>query len=589
MVNLTTIARTDYQGLGYKTKKLFLEGMRKLGIAGGMIKGRGKPSVELLKKMVRGKRKVLRLKRKRMKQRKRRGMVSIGDIEYRLKEFDSINNFNAYRVFSNASTEADMYSIIQNVMINKDDIPFVTLFFTDKITGELRPNGATINSDNLISLEDFLNRIEELRAGTATEGSGPISADEWDLVIDRFDLIFVREVRGYGFSDSMLFDVVGIDSKKSRDCFEQCFKKLCPKLWEQDPEFQEDINKMDPSVNNGLKIIKKYGLNINIVWNTFSLREKFFKLFQDKKDGMEKVYINKRRCNIFKLDLEDINLSILGCDDDDDDELDEKKDYIIYDAENKHFDIVKGKINIKNVYMDISKNVYKKLEEGKYKKIFSVTQLYKTNVKAGITEKTTNTTEYLIIDYETVTDWEKQNIMIPYSLSCFHATNELLEELNGHDERYYKLKQEIEDEVNENKEIKYKVRQEIIKEKLEISEDVKELKGKIKKIIDQNCKFYLSYDCTKQLLEYIRDNQKNKRFVITTFNGSNFDNFILLKDILSMRSNMDDMLKMKSEIVTNIFFKETQLFNFKINGRHDLFDIRSHLSGSLKNNCKDFN
>ena len=42
------------------------------------------------------------------------------------------------------------------------------------------------------------------------------------------------------------------------------------------------------------------------------------------------------------------------------------------------------------------------------------------------------------------------------------------------------------------------------------------------------------------------------------------------------------------ESISNVCYTNNQLLNFKINRRHNTFDIAKHLVGSLKKNCKSF-
>ena len=101
----------------------------------------------------------------------------------------------------------------------------------------------------------------------------------------------------------------------------------------------------------------------------------------------------------------------------------------------------------------------------------------------------------------------------------------------------------------------------------------------------QSAKTFVGWDCTYKLMDYIRSQSDEKykkvpRYTIMTYNGSNFDNSLMLTDILGNRDYADS--------VSEIFFTNNMLRNFKINKRHEMFDLNRHISGSLKNNCKAY-
>jgi hypothetical protein len=106
----------------------------------------------------------------------------------------------------------------------------------------------------------------------------------------------------------------------------------------------------------------------------------------------------------------------------------------------------------------------------------------------------------------------------------------------------------------------------------------------IKKIREGCCTTFLGYDCSEKFIEWILTNQENKAFCFIGFNNANFDNFILLNALLVYQhKHGQDAIG-----ITDIFYNGSQLLNFRINGRHDTFDIHKHLMGSLKANCESF-
>ena len=69
-----------------------------------------------------------------------------------------------------------------------------------------------------------------------------------------------------------------------------------------------------------------------------------------------------------------------------------------------------------------------------------------------------------------------------------------------------------------------------------------------------------------------------------SFNGANFDNFILLHSLLDLDNDFGQEIN-----VSQIFYNGSQILNMKINNKHSVFDIAKHLVGSLKSNCEGFN
>ena len=153
---------------------------------------------------------------------------------------------------------------------------------------------------------------------------------------------------------------------------------------------------------------------------------------------------------------------------------------------------------------------------------------------------------YLFFDYETVIDYNHKNIMREYSLSILVLDEFQLEALEKADK---------ENNIDE-----------------------------VAKIRKECCMTFLGHDCSIEFIKWILLNQHNCSFTLIGFNNTNFDNFILLDALLRNEKNS----KVGEYAVNNIFYNGSQLLNFTINGRHNTFDIRKHLIGSLKSNCKGF-
>jgi hypothetical protein len=114
--------------------------------------------------------------------------------------------------------------------------------------------------------------------------------------------------------------------------------------------------------------------------------------------------------------------------------------------------------------------------------------------------------------------------------------------------------------------------------------DMKKDIDTIKEIRKACCTTFLGFDCSDKFIEWILENQENKAFCLIGFNNANFDNFILLNALLVYQHKHGQ----DSIGISDIFYNGSQLLNFRINGRHDTFDIHKHLMGSLKTNCESF-
>lgn len=547
---------------------------------------------------------------------------SFKGIKYTMKKFDGINNFSKFRVRSDKiNTKKELFDLINFLMRKFGDVPFITLWFCDKSyvenhNGVIKKwnkancRGITINSNHLDDYQDFNNRIEEISSGNLA-GSDPVNENIYTLLVNVVDLIFVQEIKGFGKSDKIFYKTHKIDADGV--CAYECIKILYPekifKLTDDQVKALSNLIELEHFIENNK-------LQINIIGNTYKFRKSFYKLSKSKKKTWE--VINNKKVKLFKLNIKDVKYPTLyDCRNKLQKEKKIKiKNLIVFDIENKHYDVINGNVALDNIYCDNGKNIYKlkgkiiankdknlekeiknirkenddlnvmitnnknkedikeinkiikdnkkdlkKLKSKEaylvdvYKKIKTATTLYKDNVFSGLTTKPIIKKEYLGFDYETIVDWDCERVMKPYSVSIFHCDDDDLKYLDELDMSYNKL----------------------LKKQDEI--ELKKLKKRIQLFIDRTCHFYLGYDCSEKFVNYIKSNQINTTFTLMSFNGANFDNFILLYDLL----------KYEPELVSDIFYNNTQLLNFKISKRHTLFDIRKHLTGSLKHNCKSFN
>jgi len=388
--------------------------------------------------------------------------------------------------------------------------------------------GRTVAIDYLSSFEDFQSKVEELYGGgTATVakvGSDPFAKEEFKVNFQRFYLSTVAGPTGRGKSDKIIYKNKNIESTAG-ECGYLCLKEC---------GFDYQGKKFELSSFEKLRdVISREGLKINILLNSFTLKDVLHKAVSNNK--VDIPYITPIGKNtVLKgcaITLDIIEPAYLH-------KVDDAEHTIIYDEFNKHYDVlVDNKLElVDNLFISMSNLVIKD------SKLLFTARQRNTNLfhKEKVNKK------FVIFDYETVIDFDRSSCMREYSLSILVLSNEQLESLTDADEK-------------------------------------KDL-NKIKEIREECCKTFLGFDCSIQFIHWILANQIDTAFCFIGFNNANFDNFILLNALLEyQQKNGTDSIG-----ITDIFYNGSQLLNLRINGRHDTFDIHKHLMGSLKNNCDSF-
>lgn len=505
--------------------------------------------------------------------------IYLGDITYELTKIDAINNFARFRITfttnNRTPTTRDIFDTATDLKNKLKTIPMITLHFVNQFN---KVRSIIINQNYMDSFEEFEKRIDEIQRGDVV-GSDAINENEYELVIDTFDATFISAIRGFGKLCSMIYETVGIDSKKQL-CGYLCLKHICDELNAELKIDNKEKIKFS-SVSTLSEKIKELKLPIDIISNNFVFQNDFTTLAESKEKKW--VKIGKKNIKMFNLLQEDIKNVYLYS-------SEIPATYcIIHSEKNEHYDVIKNYSNLQlnNICCDNASNIYKKttkmkkeIEHETYEKIYSTTELFKENKSMGcIDQKYCKPilTRYLIFDYETVLDWETKSIMRPYSLSFLDVNDFQMSELNKIDEQYNKIVSEYEKQLLSSNYKKEEIEKLIDKYEIE-NKELDKIIAKRDAFIYKHAHFYLSFDCTKTLLEYITKRQENKYYALVNFNGVNFDNFILMNDILNLQP----------EIISDIFYNGKQLLSFKISGRHTLFDIRKHLTGSLSKCCDDY-
>lgn len=451
-------------------------------------------------------------------------------------EWNVFNRFRTYRINLDPAiynTEKKLYNKIieyeRKYAEQGQAVQFVILHFIEIATGRER-SPISVKLDTVRTFADFKEFLENARLGTLESGSDAINSELYKLVLNVFDMVTYEVLQGGGKTNYNLFKAVGIDGGKKKLCGYYCLKLIHPEIELTEEQY---IAKELYKYINLDKYISDNNLKICVVANCFKITAKLLK-FLDNPNKI-KTTVKGRTVLLSKLDDEDIENVYMT------DDQDDIKGTILFNIQHEHYDIlVNNKIELDDIYVDGSMTVYKKIGD-KYDICYRANELTENNKLYGIDKlNQAIETEYLIPDYETVIEWKKHNANKPYSLTWLHLSEAELSNLN----------------------------------KIDLEHDEDGLKDFIK----QNAHFRLSFDCTADFEKYIRRHGKNKVFKIITFNGSCFDNFILYNDLKNLK--IDD--------IGTPFFNGNNLLDFTIAGRHSMFDIRKHVSGSLEECCKSY-
>lgn len=480
-----------------------------------------------------------------------------------IERLESFTGVDAYRISirdDNNRGEEKLYNTIKKYIdlnrLNFEDfnklvggkknkqkvIKFVRIFFRDANgDGLVR----TLRNDNFITFEEFKFKINAMKTEASKVGSDQLEYDA-ELFYNVFDILLYDKIEGHGSTNkkNMLFKTNKTESKK-RLCGYECIKNLLPDTLLTEQEYiKDELFKLD----NMAQFLKNKG--VGLIGDCICLCDEI-RLLNEKIHNRTKV--GSDYFYLYKLELDDVVINEYmknECGDNDYNDDGEEKTtqnkynkYIVYNINDEHYEWT-NKLELDEIYINMSgdycKKIYNEIKnEYEYILLFSSIPYIKKQKDHNFIKRTITYTRYLMIDYETVIDFKNENINTPYSLALFDANDDILIELDRHD-----------------------------KEK-----NTKE----INKIIEENTKFFYGSNVSEQLLKYMQQSIDTV-YKIITYNGSNFDNLIFY----------NDLVKLNYENITKIFFMGNTLLNFTMAGRHDFFDLRKHLTGSLKKNCENF-
>lgn len=387
----------------------------------------------------------------------------------------------------------------------------------------------SINPFYLKDEASFENELESILLGTnakeGQQGSDPISTDEFEPMYDTFSVSVISSFKANGKSDKMLFNVKGIESKKGL-CVYESLKACGIDCYKYGVKPMELMN-----MEKLCKMIKDNNLKVAVVANGFTINKKPLEIISQS--GSTTIKVEGKKRDLFfecgKISRDDIDLVLIAGNID-------AKHFIVYDEINEHADYCEKIELVEDLYISYCGKIIK--DE---KVLFTPREL---NTNNKINKKIP--VEYVFFDYETIIDFNNSSCMSPYSLSILVLEPYDLEMLEKADK-----------------------------------EDDKVAVANIRKT---KCRTFLGYDCNVKFVEWLMEYQLDKMLVFIGFNNTNFDNFIMLEGLLKYKENNIEA----DYNVSDIFYNGSQLLNFRVSGRHTTFDIRKHLVGSLKKNCKSF-
>jgi len=375
--------------------------------------------------------------------------------------------------------------------------------------------------------EAFIERINDFISGENLNAGSDAIGENKILNFNHLQLHFLNVAQAQGKNDLIIFENVNVNETKDykkNDCVNNCMKYLIDYYNLEYPNMYQLNNIND--LQHLLKYITFENLPIRVISNVIKVNE-------IKGDPNFKTLIDKNKKKFKKLlyILSDCKCKIKEL------YIPKNVDYkftLVYCPITSHIDIIKNntiKI-LDDVYINENNEIFKEIE-GDLTKIYNHKDIYEYNIEV----KNICHLSYIFFDYETITDWSNNNVNTEYAISFFEITQ------RNFTNYAYNLNEE-----------------EII-------------------FREEDCKNRIGFDCSNKFLDWIRINELNKRFVFVSFNGSNFDNLILINKMMR-----DERFKVEKPLYVG-----NSLLDCKINGRHTFYDLRRHLMGSLKKNCKDFN
>lgn len=451
---------------------------------------------------------------------------------------DQLKGFKRIRYTVQTKNLKELYLNAKHKLGLQKTFGQLILTYVSKSTGEFRR--ITIDINYMDTYEEFKARLDKITSGNLA-GSDAVSDDDYALLDDVYSILTMKINKGKGVAEKILFDCYNCEN--GGKCWIKVFEIISDVFSHDIKEIdemrlREDMIKASKFVNF-IKIIKKIG-GVAVLSNTFTLKKDPYDIFENREivkfmSVRHGVEIPNKLVKLTSDDIEKVYLYTTP---------DKLKHTVIYDAINEHYDVLRED-KLADIYLSQKCEIFKKVDDT-FLYLFDANQINTTN----------KTTEMMplnvFFDYEAVIDFNSDRCFKPYSISWAVFSDDDLTNLARFDK-------------NKNYD-------------------------KLKKLVNGKVFNEVGYDCGETFIKWLLENQADYaygneffpsvRFDLISFNGSNFDNILLLRDLLTYT---------KDEItVSDVFYNGNSLLGLKINNRHSVFDVAKHLTGSLKSLCESF-
>jgi hypothetical protein len=384
------------------------------------------------------------------------------------------------------------------------------------------------------TLEDYL------KTGLSNiPGSENLDTNKWEI-LPRIDILYQKpeNVAG-GTIPYPLFKTTSIDNDGF--CFDSCLSKF---------KFKP-LGKENPTIDEIVKHANQY--DITIIKNAFKLKSgvstKMSDIFKRDIKEVEIKVKDVRKSEVYTFNETDLELEYITTNKTSTNRLligyDTKR--CVYHCEPiEQLDLVftdgSFYVNTGKYYENLSLNKADDTEQKKKER-------REVNPRKQVDERNV----YIFFDLETIINLlADKSPFVPYSMSALFLDDLEMHKLNEKDTK-----------------------------KINVDKIRKELKDKKK------LKFYKGHDCVKNFLEELKFGDKshdgNINYKLVSFNGSNFDNWFIVQELLE-----NDLFNSHDFTPKSIKYFNGSILNFEFFNKVDTFDLGKHLTGSLDYNCKSF-
>jgi len=445
--------------------------------------------------------------------------------------------FFKYRVmFNNIDSLHELYDTLralqERIFFNNT---FVMTHYILGWSDNNKPIFRTFSPDNLrIDFAYFQTDIDDMETGEQY-GSDPINTNTNQLMTNNI-IIYVQQInRPQGISDKIIFPIVDVNKisgNKKNNCLVNTINYLkldIPQKYKENFDvFLKYIKKEDGGLCNIVSNIIKDLDIISITKRSPEIKE------TENKGKIRKIVL-------YSINKQDFELQYRHY-------LPENKINVVFCNNSNHIDVATS-LDVEGLFCNSRGILYKLNCAGFAYELYNGDCM---NLERKVVEHETiiDTVNYVFFDYETVIDYEKNNCVNPYSISYFYFSHKELINMTLKTQEGFNIEDEITKKIFEEK---------------------------------KRCVNNTGFNCNTDFITFLKEFQRDKKVVLVSYNGANFDNFLLYDGIKKSEQNKEDDLK-----ISKVLFNGNQILNFTINGTHALYDLNRFIAGSLSDNCKSF-